>query len=84
MSLLLRRKFVLSDAAFRAHPVVRQIVKSRSGLDAVVGISLVRIVDIATDIANVLLHSHLPLFSTLHCEYTASRPRPFDPVPALW
>ena len=54
-------EFVFADAAFRAFPVVGQLFKRRSGRNVVFGIALFRIVHIAADFANVLLHDGHPL-----------------------
>ena len=54
-------EIVFADATVRAGPVVRQLFERRSGGDVVFGIALFRIIHVAADFANVLLHDGHPL-----------------------
>lgn len=51
------REIVFAYAAERAHPVIGDVFKGRSGFDATVRIACCRVVNITADIANVLLHN---------------------------
>ena len=47
----------LGRPALRANPVVRDVLEGRAGLDIVLGISGLRIVNIAAHVADVLVHA---------------------------
>ena len=51
------REIVFAYAAERAHPVIGDVFKDRSGFDATVRIACCRVVNITAEIANVLLHN---------------------------
>ena len=54
-------EIVFADAAVRAGPIVGQLFERRSGRNVVFGIALFRIIHVAADFANVLLHDGHPL-----------------------
>ena len=54
-------EIVFADAAVRAGPIVGQLFERCSGGDVVFGIALFRIIHVAADFANVLLHDGHPL-----------------------
>ena len=56
------RETVLADAAKRAFPVVRNGFKRGARSDAAVGIAFFWVIDVTTDVANVLFHRDLILF----------------------
>ena len=54
---LFRRKLILADAAFRANPVSRHLVKWCSRLDTVLRIAQLGIVHVSADITDKTLHN---------------------------
>ena len=53
------REAVLADAAKRARPAVGNGFKWGAGSDAAVGIAFFWVIDVTTDVANVLFHNEL-------------------------
>lgn len=49
-------KFILAGAAFRADPIVRQILKSSAGFHPIIRVARSRVVDVSTYKTFVLLH----------------------------
>ena len=50
------REAVLANAAKRAGPVVGNSLKRGAGSDSAIGIAFFWVVDVTTDIANILFH----------------------------
>ena len=54
---LLLAELVFADTAYRAHPIIREVLKCCSRLYTIIGITDLWVVNVSTYVANILLHN---------------------------